>query len=60
MRMTRTMERIFLASADHLPMIAAMRRAELLALGATGDIIDAVLATRLASDLEHSEFWRTV
>lgn len=60
MKMTRTMERIFLASADHLTMEWALRRAELLALGMPKSFIDVVLATRLSGDLSNSDFWRTV
>jgi len=58
--MTRKMEHIFLASRDHLAIEAAMRRAELLALGASDELVRAVLSTRLAADLRHGTFWRTV
>lgn len=59
-RMTRRMEHIFLGSHDHLGIEYAMRRAELLGLGADDTLVDAVLATRLSADLTHGEFWRTV
>ena len=58
--MTRKMEHIFLASRDHLSVEHAMRRAELLALGATDELAKAVLATRSATDLRNGAFWRTV
>lgn len=58
--MTRKMERIFLASSDHLPIEHAIRRAELLALGAPSDFVDAVLSSRLATNLSDGMFWRTV
>jgi hypothetical protein len=58
--MTRKMEHIFLASQDHLPMEHAIRRAELLALGTPAEFVKAIMSTRLATDLRHSEFWRTV
>ncbi len=58
--MTRKMEHLFLASPDHLPIETAMRRAELLALGASEDIVSAILKTRLATDLSDGEFWRSV
>ena len=58
--MTRRMERIFLASHDHLEVEHAIRRAELLALGAPAEFVKAVLSTRLATDLSNSTFWRTV
>lgn len=57
--MTRRMEHIFLASRDHLTIEYAMRRAELLALGASAEIVQAVLSTRLAADLSNGKFWRT-
>ena len=57
---TRKMEHIFLASHDHLAIEHALRRAELLALGAPGEFVQAVLSTRLAIDLSNGEFWRTV
>ena len=58
--MTRKMEHIFLASQDHLPIEQALRMAELRALGAPVQLLKAVMSTRLAADLRHSEFWRTV
>jgi hypothetical protein len=57
--MTRKMEHIFLGSPDHLPIERAIRRAELLALGAPAEFVEAVLSTRLATDLSNSMFWRT-
>ena len=60
MVMTRKMEHLFLASQDHLSIEHAMRRAELLALGASAEFVKAVLSTRLAADLRHGEFWRSV
>jgi hypothetical protein len=59
-RMTRKMEHIFLASHHHLAIEHAIRRAELLALGAPEEIVRAVLSTRFAVDLSNAEFWRTV
>jgi hypothetical protein len=58
--MTRKMEHIFLTSRDHLGIEHAMRRAELLALGAPDEVVRAVLETRLATDLRNGLFWRTV
>ena len=58
--MTRKMEHLFLTSCDHLGIEHAMRRAELLSLGAPDEVVRAVLATRLAADLRNGEFWRTV
>jgi len=58
--MSRQMESLFLRSPDHLSVEAAMRRAELLWLGGKDDLVKAVLATRLGSDLANGPFWRTV
>jgi hypothetical protein len=58
--MTRKMEHIFLTSCDHLTIEQAMRRAELLALGASDELVQAVLATGSATDLRNGAFWRTV
>jgi hypothetical protein len=58
--MTRRMEHIFLRSHDHLAIEHAMRRAELLGLGASDALVKAILSTRLATDLRNGEFWRTV
>jgi hypothetical protein len=57
--MTRRMEHIFLRSHDHLAIEHAMRRAELVALEASDELVRAVLATRLATDLRNGDFWRT-
>ena len=53
------MEHVFLASPDHFGIEYAMRRAEMLGLGATSPLADAVLAARPALDLHHGDFWRT-
>jgi hypothetical protein len=58
--MTRKMEHIFLTSRDHLAIEHAIRRAELLALGASEELVRRVLATGSATDLRNSAFWRTV
>jgi hypothetical protein len=59
-KLTRRMEHIFLASHDHLQIEQAIRRAELLGLGASTELVEAVLSTRLATDLSNGGFWRTV
>jgi hypothetical protein len=59
-RLTRRMEHILLGSPQHLSIEYALRRAELLGLGAERRLADLVLAARPALDFEHSEFWRTV
>ena len=59
-RMTSRMEHIFLSSPDDLGIEYAMRRAELVGLGAPQELVHAVLKTRLATDMRHGDFWRTV
>lgn len=58
--MTRRMERLFLASQDHVPIEHAMRRAELLALNMPHEFVKAIMSTSLAIDMRDGEFWRTV
>jgi PcfJ-like protein len=58
--MTRRMEHIFLRSPDHLGIAAALRRAELVALGADKWLIDKILGTPPGTGLENGAFWRTV
>ncbi len=60
MVMTRKMEDIFLRSPDHLSIDWALRRAELLGLGASPELAVAIQATPVATDLRNSDFWRTV
>lgn len=49
--LTRRMGHLFLATPDHYSITHALRRAELLALGASPALVAAALATRLGSDL---------
>jgi hypothetical protein len=57
--MTRRMEHLFLGTPAHVGVLTALRRAELLGLGAAPDFADAILAARPAFDLDHGDFWRT-
>jgi hypothetical protein len=57
--MTRRMEDLFLRTPAHVGVLHALRRAELLGLGAAPDFADAILAARPAFDLDHGDFWRT-
>lgn len=59
-QLTRKMERLLLTSPADLTVRAAIRRAELLALGAEPELVVAILQTDLARDLSHGEFWRSV
>ncbi|WAS92623.1 PcfJ domain-containing protein [Nannocystis punicea] len=60
LQLTRKMEQILLKSPADLPVRAAIRRAELLALGAEPELVLAILQTDLAADLRHDEYWRGV
>jgi hypothetical protein len=57
--MTRQMEHLFLRSPAHLSVPFALRRAELLGLGAEPRLVSAILAARPALELDHGDFWRT-
>ena len=57
--MSRRMEHLFLQSPAHADIGRAMRRAELLTLGADTAFADAILATRPGQSLDHGDFWRT-
>ena len=57
---TRKMESIFLSSPHHLSVEWAMRRAELLGMGASEQLTTAVGLTRLGSNLDHRDFYRTL
>ena len=58
--MTRRMEHEFLRTPDHLGLVAAMRRAEVLVLGGSRALAESVVATRLGRDLAHATFWTGV
>ena len=58
--MTRRMEHIFLRTPDHLPFDTALRRAEVLGLGGSFALADAVVATRLGRDFGHNAFTRAL
>jgi hypothetical protein len=56
--MTRRMEHFFLRTPDHVPVAAALRRAEVLGLGGSPELADALVATRLGSHFDEPERWR--
>ncbi|HEV7559552.1 MAG TPA: PcfJ domain-containing protein [Kofleriaceae bacterium] len=58
--MTRRMEHFFLRTPDHLSVAAALRRAEVLGLGGSPELADAVIATRLGAHFDEPERWREV
>ena len=59
-KMTRRMEDIFLRTPHHIAIDPALRRAEVLGLGGTPALADAVLATRLAEHFDDADRWRDV
>jgi hypothetical protein len=59
-RLTRRMEHLLLGTHAHLGIEHALRRAELLGLGADPALAGAVLAAGPVTDLRHGPFWRTV
>lgn len=56
--MTRQMEHVFLHTPDHYSIEHALRRAEVLGLGGSPELADAVLATRLGERFDAPERWR--
>lgn len=58
--LTRRMEHHFLQSPDHLEVECAMRRAEVLGLGGTPELADAIVRTRLGGTFADPGLWRAV
>lgn len=56
--LTRRMRHLFLQSPDHLPIVHALRRAEVLGLGGTPHLVAQLLTTRLGEDFEDPVRWR--
>ena len=57
--MTRQMVHMFLTNTpDHLGIDPALRRAEILGLGGSAELADAILATHLAGDFREPERWQ--
>lgn len=52
------MEDVFLRTPDHVGIDHALRRAEVIGLGGTSGLANAVLATRLAEHFDHADRWR--
>jgi len=53
------MEHVFLGSKDHVSIDFALRRAELIGLGANDELVETILATRMGIDFSDYAFWRT-
>lgn len=58
--LTRAMEHHFLESPPHLSLCAALRRAEVLGLGAPPALADVVVGTVLGQRLDEHAFWRPI
>ena len=58
--MSRREESFFLLSPDHLRIDAAMCRSQVLALGGSPHLADAILKTRLSSNACTGRFWKSV
>lgn len=58
MVMTRHMEHAFLRTPDHFTIDLALRRAEVLGLGGSPELAEALLATRLVDSFDEPERWR--
>jgi hypothetical protein len=58
--MTRRMEHVLLRSPDHLDVHRALRRAEVIGLGGSPALADAITATRLGTQFDRPALWRTV
>lgn len=56
--LTRRMEHELLRTPDHMQLTPALRRAEVLGLGGSEALAQAVLATPLAASTEHGAWWR--
>ncbi len=57
--MTRRMEHFFLGTPDHLSIDHALRRAEILGLGGSPALGDALQAPRLGRSFDDAAYWRT-
>ena len=60
MNITRRMAHRFVLAPHHLSAVAALRWAQVLALGGEPALAQAVLATRLGRAIENEDFWESV
>jgi hypothetical protein len=56
--MSRRMEHVFLRSPDHVSLEVALRRAEVIGLGGSPALADAITATQLGHRFDRPELWR--
>ena len=59
-QMTKKMAHYFLLAPDHCTIKAAMRWAQVLALGGSKQLAEAILATRLSTSFVAEDFWLSV
>ncbi len=60
LRLTRAMEKHFMTSPHHLSVEQALRRAELMGLGAAPSYALRICQTRMGHELSNAPFWRSV
>ena len=58
--LTRAMEHELLAFTDDASLVPSLRRAEVLGLGGSRALADAIVATPLGRGFEHGAYWRAV
>lgn len=58
--LTRSMEKHFMTSPHHLTVEQALRRSELMGLGAEPEYALHICQTRMGKDLSNAQFWRSV
>jgi hypothetical protein len=60
MTLTRRMAHLFGQTPDHVAPLAALRRAEVLAMGGSRRLVEMILASRVGERFANWQFWRTV
>jgi len=58
--MTRKMEHALIRGPHHLDVTASLRRAQVIGLGGSPELADAILATRLGRSFAREELWRPI
>ena len=58
--LSKRMAHCFLEAPDDLTIVEALRRGQIVGQGGDGDLVKAVVATRLGRSFEQEDFWGTV
>lgn len=58
--LSRKMAQHFLDTSAGLPIVSALRRAQVLSVGGRESLLTGLLTTRLATTTDHNEFWLSV